>query len=717
MKRQKSQHSTIGIIGKAVVTVTLFGCTAIPYCAHAAQGQGGSESDIYVAILSPSTDASDPNKQIEISAFYQAAPVTGGVTTLELYVDGQQEAIKKLDNPEDRGVVSFIISPGTLSAGSHEVVVRVSASDAEIASAKTGLNISQPVEADSGPDVSSAIGGTSDDGAPPAVAIMAPLSNASVSGTVDIKVDAHDDSGKPPYVSLFIDHNFKTLRNFPPFDFAWDTTRVANGPHTIEVWGYNEEEAVGHAQPLTVLVNNPGGRTLVRHDLLDTVPGSILTDDTERAKASTPIHSATAKNPAALAKGPSISVHLQKLASADFIDDSSSVSEETQLMAPFLPAQLPQHVQAVITATPPVAPSHPALASILPAPAGVAQLSQYATDDSMPEEATQLVTPDIAMPTQPVYQHMPAAAAEPATHETKLTIERETPVASSPVRNDFSEGAAATKKASVQSASALISSVDLSPNLAPSALALPDTLHLDSSSAPAITDAQPEAGLESPSTEILPMHVRRAAVPVRVRELMARARWHGSVAEERSVGLITLDSTMVASASISTTSLFSAESMLQAPEVPTHRMLQAITTHRVQTQLEPLGSSVYGFNPASIVKSELVMNDRLLSLNEPLQDRDKFLFAPFRQIFESEGGIMAWNPEMRQVHALNGSRDVEITIGSRTALVNQEIVTLNACPYLTAGHTMIPLAFVPIALDATVSYDPASGHIVINSNN
>jgi hypothetical protein len=149
--------------------------------------------------------------------------------------------------------------------------------------------------------------------------------------------------------------------------------------------------------------------------------------------------------------------------------------------------------------------------------------------------------------------------------------------------------------------------------------------------------------------------------------------------------------------------------------MPARRVLNFVSSHRVGTRLQPLGSSPAGFAPDTVQRFQLVLNNRMLLLNQPLQDKNNLLFAPFRQIFENEGGVMSWNPALRQVHALNGSRDIEVTIGSKNAIVNQEAVTLNASPYIVKGHTMIPLAFVPIALDATVSFDPATGHIVISS--
>jgi N-acetylmuramoyl-L-alanine amidase len=144
-------------------------------------------------------------------------------------------------------------------------------------------------------------------------------------------------------------------------------------------------------------------------------------------------------------------------------------------------------------------------------------------------------------------------------------------------------------------------------------------------------------------------------------------------------------------------------------------VLNIVSSHHVGSKLVPLGSSPSTFAKETIVRSQLVLNNHVVLLNQPMQDKSNMLFAPFRQIFENEGGVMSWNSVSHQVHAQNGSRDIEVTIGSKSATVNQQQVTLSATPYIVSGHTMIPLAFVPMALNATVNYDPATGHIVINS--
>jgi hypothetical protein len=111
----------------------------------------------------------------------------------------------------------------------------------------------------------------------------------------------------------------------------------------------------------------------------------------------------------------------------------------------------------------------------------------------------------------------------------------------------------------------------------------------------------------------------------------------------------------------------------------------------------------------------LVMDDHAVKLSQPLQDHDSVLCAPLRQIFESQGGVLDWSGKTKEVRAITATRVVSLKIGSRTAHINGEATTLKTAPYLSQNRTMIPVGFLPLALNVSVSYDPASGHLLINS--
>src|SRR5262249_18221711 len=58
------------------------------------------------------------------------------------------------------------------------------------------------------------------------------------------------------------------------YEYDWDTTTYTNGYHTIEAYGYDENQNVGPAQVMRIFVNNPGGQTQVRTDLKDGKPAA-----------------------------------------------------------------------------------------------------------------------------------------------------------------------------------------------------------------------------------------------------------------------------------------------------------------------------------------------------------------------------------------------------------------------------------------------------------
>ncbi len=267
--------------GAAAVLAATLGLSLLgPHRALAAPhpSLSAGANDLGVTILSP-----DPNvplsgvKPVEISAFYQGSP-SNQVVAIELFIDGAKAATKTLDAPETRGVVSFLVDAGQIAAGPHQIVVRATASDQEVQSAKSrftfnGLDGMTPLTRPDTGGLTTPAGPALSSGLPPTLRLFSPSPDGRVQGTVTLRVEASDPSGKAPYVSLFIDKTFKTLRNYAPYEFEWDTTAYSNGYHTIEAYGYNENPNVtGHAKSLRLYVNNPGGETGIRRDLLDAAP-------------------------------------------------------------------------------------------------------------------------------------------------------------------------------------------------------------------------------------------------------------------------------------------------------------------------------------------------------------------------------------------------------------------------------------------------------------
>ena len=92
-------------------------------------------------------------------------------------------------------------------------------------------------------------------------------------------------------------------------------------------------------------------------------------------------------------------------------------------------------------------------------------------------------------------------------------------------------------------------------------------------------------------------------------------------------------------------------------------------------------------------------------------------FVPVRELFETLGAEVSWNGERKEVLAEKAEKSIVLKIGSTTAIVNTSVQTLNEAPYLSGGHTMIPLRFVSEALDYDVAWNGETRTITIDDTN
>jgi hypothetical protein len=103
----------------------------------------------------------------------------------------------------------------------------------------------------------------------PEMRFASPGNGKRVQGTVDITIDAKARNGQEPYVTFYVDKQFKTLKNYPPYTLSWDSTQVPNGFHTIEAMGYLDSVNSTTTTKLKVYVDNPGGNTVRMKEIED----------------------------------------------------------------------------------------------------------------------------------------------------------------------------------------------------------------------------------------------------------------------------------------------------------------------------------------------------------------------------------------------------------------------------------------------------------------
>ena len=156
-----------------------------------------------------------------------------GVTKIELDVDGAAVATAT-SSP-----FSFSWNSATVSNSSHSITVKAYDAANNVGSAMVTINVSNAAV----------------DTTPPAVSIAAPLSSASISGTVSVQGSASDNVGVTK-VELDVDGVAVATATSPAFSFSWNSASKANGPHTLTVKAFDATNDVGSAS-VTVSVNNP----------------------------------------------------------------------------------------------------------------------------------------------------------------------------------------------------------------------------------------------------------------------------------------------------------------------------------------------------------------------------------------------------------------------------------------------------------------------------
>jgi hypothetical protein len=81
---------------------------------------------------------------------------------------------------------------------------------------------------------------------PPAVTIVNPAAGTTLSGVTQVQVNATDPTGVTR-VEFYVDNVLRAVDTSAPYTWNFDTTTVANGPHTLTVKAYDPTQNIGQA--------------------------------------------------------------------------------------------------------------------------------------------------------------------------------------------------------------------------------------------------------------------------------------------------------------------------------------------------------------------------------------------------------------------------------------------------------------------------------------
>ena len=205
-----------------------------------------------VTIESPTNGEIIAGGDIEISVVF-SSPAAQPVTRVEVSLDGRRITERSFDTPLASGRCGFLWDTLRTEDGQHRLDVQAFAGKQFLGMATSVVRVSNTAPALDDETVAAPV---SLDLRAPEVAIQSPREGATVTGKVPVIIQARDDSGKSPYVSVFVDKSLKAVTNHEPFKYTWDTARTEDGPHEIHVSAMDDSENRMTSAPVRVIVRN-----------------------------------------------------------------------------------------------------------------------------------------------------------------------------------------------------------------------------------------------------------------------------------------------------------------------------------------------------------------------------------------------------------------------------------------------------------------------------
>ena len=105
---------------------------------------------------------------------------------------------------------------------------------------------------------------------------------------------------------------------------------------------------------------------------------------------------------------------------------------------------------------------------------------------------------------------------------------------------------------------------------------------------------------------------------------------------------------------------------------------------------------------ADAVNPTLVLDGQVLETPDPPVIRSGRTLLPAKVLFESMGGTVGWDGQLRQTTITLGDTTVQLTIDSTTALVNGEEKTLDVPATIINSRTYVPVNFAATQLGCQV---------------
>ena len=109
----------------------------------------------------------------------------------------------------------------------------------------------------------------------------------------------------------------------------------------------------------------------------------------------------------------------------------------------------------------------------------------------------------------------------------------------------------------------------------------------------------------------------------------------------------------------------------------------------------------------------VVLNDSILSFDQPPVIEEGRTLVPMRFLFEQMGANVEWNEETKSARAVLNNKAVTFAIDDNKAEVDSQPVTMDVPARLINGKTMVPLRFLSEEMGYNVMWDEETRTAVI----
>ncbi len=111
---------------------------------------------------------------------------------------------------------------------------------------------------------------------------------------------------------------------------------------------------------------------------------------------------------------------------------------------------------------------------------------------------------------------------------------------------------------------------------------------------------------------------------------------------------------------------------------------------------------------------KVFFNESEIKFDQPPIIENGYTLVPARAILETLGLSLEFDPAAQKVTAKNDTYNIIMTIGSKTATVNDKEVTLDVAAKIVSDRTLVPMRFLVESVNLDIKWDEATRTITIS---